>query len=100
MKIPGVGVSALSWVAQLAVSAETKVVSFVCGASLAAWGVRREIVSTVLTAGFLRRLVRMWDPCCLFSGGLRLVMGDRDGREWVWTYHHACASNQCDVGHV
>jgi hypothetical protein len=62
IKIPGVGVRAWSCAPQVAVSPETKVVSLLCGASPATLGVRREMVSTRLTAGLERRLERMWDP--------------------------------------
>lgn len=61
MKMSGVGVRAWSWLAQLAVSVETKVVSLAWAAA-AACGVRRDIVSTRLTAVLARRLVRMCDP--------------------------------------
>lgn len=70
MKISGVGVSELSSEAHLEVSASTKVVSFVC-AWLAAAGVRREMVSTLLMDGWLRRVVRMWLP---FLGRRRRVV--------------------------
>lgn len=62
MKMLGVGVREESWLAQVAVSPETKLVSFAGGVPLAAGGVRREIVSTRVTAGFAIRLVRMWEP--------------------------------------
>lgn len=60
--MPGVGVRAWSCAPQVAVSPETKVVSLLWGASAAALGVRREMVSTRDTAGLDRRLERMWAP--------------------------------------
>ena len=62
MKIEGVGVRAASSEGHLDVSGETKVVSFALGAPPAAAGVRREIVSTRVTDGLARRLLRMWPP--------------------------------------
>lgn len=72
MKISGVGVSEVSSEAHFVVSGSTKVVSFVC-AWLAAAGVRREMVSTRLMDGWLRRVVRMWLP---------FLVGEADG-EWL-----------------
>jgi hypothetical protein len=64
MKMLGVGVSAESWLAQVEVSFVTIVVSLAWGASAAACGVRREMVSMRVTAGLAMRLFRMWAPCC------------------------------------
>lgn len=62
MKILGDGTNEESWPAHRDVSSATKVVSLLCGAKLAAWGVRREMVSTRLTAEFASRLFRIWVP--------------------------------------
>lgn len=62
MKMPGVGVREESWLAQVAVSADTKLVSLAGGEPPAAGGVRREMVSTRVIEEFAMRLVRMWDP--------------------------------------
>lgn len=59
MKIDGVGVREESSLGHFEVSVDTKVVSFALGADAAACGVRREIVSTRVTAGFARRLERI-----------------------------------------
>lgn len=63
MKSVGGGLREVSWDAQWEVSFEMKVVSLACGASEAAAGVRREMVSTRETEGLLRRALRIWDPC-------------------------------------
>lgn len=62
MKISGVGERDESFSDQDSVLSETKVVSFVCGDPVAAWGVRREIVSTRLMLGLDKRLVRICEP--------------------------------------
>ena len=61
MKRSGVGLRDDSWAAHLLLSSETNVVSL-AGASEAAGGVRREIVSMRLTPVLEIRLVRMWEP--------------------------------------
>lgn len=62
MKREGGGVSEASSLAQREVSSEMKVVSLACGAAVAAVGVRREMVSTRVMDGFVRRELRMWLP--------------------------------------
>lgn len=64
-KMLGVGDREESWPAQVAVSPETKLVSLAGGVSPVTGGVRREIVSTRVTAGLEIRLVRIWEPCWL-----------------------------------
>lgn len=58
----GVGVREASWEAQRDVSSARKVVSLDWGAVVAAWGVRREMVSTLATDGLVRRALRMCVP--------------------------------------
>lgn len=55
----GVGLREESWLDQVAVSLETKLVSLAGGAPLVADGVRREMVSTRVTTGLAIRLVRI-----------------------------------------